>query len=188
MNSQEVNLQHNNVKIFVDGELNVDLERFIEIFHGFVAEQSMDDMMIDVADYRHVPAGPGVVMVGLEADYSIDNKDNRFGLRYNRKGALEGSNQDRLKQAFWAARNLCAQLEDELDGLQFSRTEFEWFVNDRALAPNTAETREACQGEIETFLREGLGQSDFEIAYNTDPRSLFGAVIKLGQPVEAIPA
>ena len=63
-----MNLQHVRVKFFVDGELNVDLQDVINTFHGWVAEQSMDEMMIDVADYRHVPNGPSVVMVGLKVD------------------------------------------------------------------------------------------------------------------------
>ncbi len=180
-----MNLQHVNVKIFVDGELTVDQEQFINIFHRLVAEQAMDQMMIDVADYRHVPAGPGVVMVGLEADYAMDHKDSRYGLRYNRKGALEGSNVDRMNQAYWAARNLCTLLESELDGLKFSETEFELFFNDRALAPNTPETLAEARPEIKAFLRDGLGQTEFEFDFNNDPRSLFGAVVKLGQPVAA---
>ena len=55
-----MNVQHVNVKFFVDGELNVDWERFIEVFHVWVAEQSTDELLIDVADYRHVPMGPGL--------------------------------------------------------------------------------------------------------------------------------
>ena len=92
-------LQHVNIKIFVDGDLQVDLQRIIEVFHRWTAEQSMDEMLIDVADYRHVPAGPGVVLVGHEADYGLDNAGNRQGLLYNRKASIEGSNADRLGQA-----------------------------------------------------------------------------------------
>ena len=64
-----MNVQHVNVKFFVDGELNVDWERFIEVFHVWIAEQSTDELLIDVADYRHVPMGPGVILVGHEEDY-----------------------------------------------------------------------------------------------------------------------
>ena len=175
-------LQHINVKFFVDGELNVDLEEFINVFHRLVGEQAMDEMMIDVADYRHVPDGPGIVMVGLEADYAIDQKDGRYGLRYNRKAPLEGSNQDRLRDAFDKAQKTCALLEGELTGVRFSRSEFELFINDRALAPNTPDTLASAQPEIESFLRDGLGQSEFEINFESEPRKLFGAVIRLSQP------
>ena len=179
-----MDLQHINVTMFVEGELTADLENFINVFHRLVAEQAMDEMMIDVADYRHVPAGPGVVMVGLEADYAIDHKDNRYGLRYNRKAPLEGSNQYRLRVAFAAAGKTCAVLEEAVSGVKFSRTEFELFINDRALAPNTPETLAAAQPIIESFLRDELGQESFEIDFETDQRKLFGATIRLGKAVE----
>ena len=86
-----MNLQHINVKIFVDGELTVDPERFIELFHRWVATQAMAEMLIDVADYRHVPNGPSVVLVGHEADYVLDNTGGRYGLVYNRKAPLDGN-------------------------------------------------------------------------------------------------
>lgn len=178
-----MNLQHVNVKIFVDGDLSVDMERFIETFHRWVAEQSMDgELLIDVADYRHVPAGPGVVMVGLEADYALDHTRDRPGLRYNRKGATEGTNQDRFRQAFTAAANACHRLEEEFDTLKFSRQEFELFINDRALAPNTPETFAAVKPELESFLTDALGAAGFNIAHDADPRHLFGTAIKLEKP------
>jgi len=177
-------LQHVNVKVFVEGELAVDLDRAVEVFHRLVAEQAMDEMMIDVADYRHVPAGPGVVMVGLEADYALDHKDDRWGLRYNRKAPAEGTNQERFRQAFAAAGKTCRLLEAELADLKFSRTDFELFINDRALAPHTDETLADFRGEIETFLRDDLGQDGFEIALSDDPRRLVGAIVRLTQPVE----
>ena len=43
-----------------------------------------------MADYRHVPEGPGVMLIGHQANYSVDNTDNRLGVRYNRKEPLEG--------------------------------------------------------------------------------------------------
>ena len=179
-----MNLQHVNVKIFVDGDLSVELDRFIEVFHRWVAEQSMDEMMIDVADYGHVPAGPGIVMVGLEADYSIDNRGNRFGLLYNRKGALEGSNEDRIRHSLRSAAKTCLLLELEFDGLRFSRQQFELFVNDRALAPNEDATRAACEPILTACFRELFGDNDFILEFSSDPRSRFGAVVNLAKPVD----
>jgi len=176
--------QHYNVKIFVDGELAVDLERFIEGFHGWVAGQSMAEMMIDVADYRHVPDGPGVVIVGLEADYAIDNMGGRWGLRYNRKGAVEGRNADRLRQAFAAAAATCARLEAEFEGLRFSRQEFAIFVNDRALAPNNEETRSQLRAEIDSLVKEQLSVADYSAELTEDPRRLAEATVKLATPFD----
>jgi hypothetical protein len=179
-----VNLQHVNAKIFVDGPLAVDLARVIEVFHRWVSQQVMDELLIDVADYRHVPRGPGVVLVGHEADYAMDGGGGRYGLLYNRKAPLEGSNEDRFGQALGAAAHACRLLEAELSGLKFARQQFELLVNDRALAPNTPETFEACKGELESLLSGRLGQQQFRLEHNADPRRRFAVTVQLGQPLD----
>ena len=177
-----MNLQHVNVRIFVDGDLQIDLERVIEVFHEWVAAQSVDEMMIDVVDYRHVPAGPGVVMVGHEADYALDETGNRPALRYNRKAPLAGSNVDRFIQAYRAASKLCSRLESQFDGLKFSRLEFELAVNDRALAPNTDESRDAVATDVAAFVRTVSGSDEFSTDYDRDRRAVFGVIITLSAP------
>ncbi len=180
-------LQHVNVKIYVEGDLPVDPADFIPVFHQWVKDKVMDELLIDVADYRHVPAGPGVLLVGLEADYDMDNTDNRWGLRYSRKAPLEGTNEDRFRQAFRSAAHACGMLEKQFAGdspLKFSRREFELFVNDRALAPNTPETFEACKPELESFLQNLLGHDEFDLVHRDDPRRLFGVTISSAQPFE----
>jgi len=177
-------LQHVNIKIFVDGDLPATPDTFINIFHNWTAEQSCDELLIDVADYRHVPAGPGVVLVGLEADYAMDNAESRWGLLYNRKAATDGSNSDRFSQAFHAAAAACQRLEAAMPGLSFSRQEFQLLINDRALAPNVPETWEACREEIETFVKSQLGHGDATITVEPDPRRRFGVTIKTDVPFE----
>lgn len=177
-------LQHVNVKIFVDGDLTVDPEQFINVFHSWTAEQSRNELLIDVADYRHVPAGPGVVLVGHEADYAMDHAEHRWGLLYNRKASADGSNEDRFSQAFRAAASACHRLEDELPGLKFSRQEFQLLINDRALAPNLPATMEACRGEIESFLQALLGHDDTTLIPEPDPRRRFGVLVQTGQPLD----
>ncbi|MFP6673728.1 MAG: hypothetical protein VB878_01500 [Pirellulaceae bacterium] len=177
-------LQHVNIKIFVDGDLRVDLQQVVDVFHRWIAEQAMDELLIDVADYRHVPAGPGVVIVGHEADYSLDNAGNRHGLLYNRKMPISGSNADRFNQAFAAAVKACNLLENEFAGkLRFNRQEFELLVNDRCLAPNTVETLEACKPEIEAFL-DSLGQTNAVIAHDTNGRRRFSVNVALNGPLD----
>ena len=180
--------QHINVKIFVDGELGVPLARFIEVFHGWVAGQAFDEMLIDVADYRHVPDGPGVVMIGLESDWSIDQTGGRFGLRYNRKSPLAGTNDDRFLHALREAAKACALLEEKFSGLKFSRTEFETFVNDRAFCPHTPEGIENFKTALASFLKNALGQAKFDATYPTDPRTLVGAVVRLPAEVDFLNA
>ncbi len=178
-------LQHINIKIHIEGDLAVDPSGFIDVFHRWVQAQSLDELLIDVADYRHVPAGPGVLLIGHQADYSMDNTGDRWGLRYNRKAAINGDNQARLRQALWSAANACQLLEAEFDNaLKFSRQRFDLFINDRALAPNTPETHAACQPILDTFLQNTLGHGDYTLQHNADPRSLYGVAVELAKPFD----
>lgn len=179
-------IQHINVKVFVEGELPVEPEQFIAVFHGWVQEQAGEGVLIDVADYSHVPNGPGVMMIGLEADYSIDHTGGRWGLLYNRKAALAGSNMDRIRDALCRAAAACVRLEEQFsaEGLQFSRTEFDVIINDRALAPNTSETWERARPEIEAGLKSALGHADFTLERHSNPRGRFGVSVRCGTPTD----
>ena len=178
-----MNLQHVNVKLFVNGDLAVDLEDIIKVFHRWVSEQSLDELLIDVADYRHVPDGPHVMLIGHEADYAIDKSGGRYGLLYNRKAPLEGTNADKAQQALSAALVACERLEETFPSLQFGRQEFDLVVNDRALAPNTDETFAACKDEIEAFAREISGGEVTIERYGGDPRRRFGVNVRTSAPV-----
>lgn len=177
-------LQHVNVKLLVQDPEEVDLEPLIPIFHSWIQDQVCEELLLDVADYRHVDAGPGVVLIGHQANYSVDNTDNRLGVRYNRKAALEGGNQDRLKQATRAALTACQRLESEpgLNGkLRFNGQEMELFINDRLLAPNRDATRQAVEPELRTFFQELFGGSEYVLHYNPDPRRLFSVSVIASQ-------
>ena len=182
--------QHVNVKIPVEGELAPALiarDGLINVFHQWVREEALDELLIDVADYRHVPAGPGVMLIGHEADYSLDNTGGRYGLRYNRKATLTGSNGDRFDQALRSAASACQLLETHFatDGpLSFSRSEFELFINDRAMAPNTPETWAACEPELSAFVERALGHGDFSMNHHSEPRARFGVTIMAARPFD----
>src|SRR6202171_1260877 len=154
METSQMEMQHVNVKLLVRNPEEVDLEPLIPVFHGWIQNQIGEGLLLDIADYRHVHAGPGVVLIGHEGDYSVDNTDHRLGVRYNRKAPLDGSNQDRLKQAARAALMACQRLEAEsrMGGkLRFNGQEMEIFINDRLLAPNSGATRQAFESDFENF-------------------------------------
>jgi len=172
-------LQHLNIKIFAEPSPKLEREKFTPVFQGWIQRQYCDELLIDVADYLHVPAGPGIVLIGYEADYFMDETDQRLGLRYNRKTALPGENRKRFAQALKAALQACLKLEKEplLGGnLRFDRKEIELLVNDRALAPNTSEIRARHEAELKAFF-DSLYRSQgiaYSLQYQGDPRARFG--------------
>jgi hypothetical protein len=181
MENSDMELQHINVKLLVQNPAQVDLEALVPVFHRWIQEQKPEELLIDVADYRHVEAGPGVILIGHEGNYSVDNSDGRLGVRYNRKAALEGSNQDRLAQAMRAALVACQRLEEEprLDSkVRFDGQDVEISVNDRLLAPNTDATRGAIKPDIERFAGKLFDGSEYSISYDNDPRRLFSVSVR----------
>ncbi|HVC00431.1 MAG TPA: hypothetical protein VNJ12_14020 [Candidatus Dormibacteraeota bacterium] len=175
-------LQHVNVKMIVDGSAPVDLGPAIPVFHSWIQDRACEELLLDVADYRHVPAGPGVVLIGHEANYSLDNTDHRLGVRYNRKEPLGGTAEDRLTQAVRAALLACQRLESDprLEGkLRFGGREWEFFVNDRLLAPNEDSSRQALDPEFQIFLRKLFSEKPYTLQYNLDdPRRLFSVRVE----------
>lgn len=176
-----INLQHVNVKLFLADGQGLDLAPVVPVFHRWIQERTIEGLLLDVADYRHVPAGPGVVLIGHEGDYSVDNMGGRLGVRYNRKVALAGNNQERLRQAAIAALMACQQLENDpnLGGkFLFGGNEIELFVNDRLLVSNDPATRKALEPEIVTFARTLFGTAGYSFSYEEDVRRLFHVSVK----------
>ena len=172
-----MDVQHLNVKIFTDNPETVALEKFVGVFNGWIQNRAADELLIDVADYRHVPAGPGVVLVGHEANYSLDNVGNRLGLLYSRKARVDGPPRERLRQAVRAALVACDRLEHE-QGLKFEGGETQLILNDRLLAPNSPETFTALESELHAFFAVLYGGAEYALARNSDPRERFTVSVK----------
>lgn len=178
-------LQHVNVKFLLKDPSAVNLELLVPIFHSWIQEKVFEERLLDIADYRHVPDGPGVILIGLEADYSVDNADGRLGVRYNRKSAFDGNNGDRLRQAARAALSACQRLEAEpsLQGkLRFNGRDVEVLINDRLLAPNDEGTRAAAEPELNAFFAQMFGGAEYSLSYGDDPRRLFGVSARASRP------
>lgn len=167
------NVDHVNVKIFARNGAGVDLEPAIPMFHRWIQESSLPDLLIDVADYRHVPAGPGVMLIGHASDYSLDLAFDRLGLLYNRKLPLDGSLEEKLQSAFASALAACALVEDDpayRGKLEFDSSNCEIIFNDRLLAPNTDAGWQALQPSVRHFLDTVFGKDAYEVERVGEPR------------------
>ncbi len=170
-------IQHVNVKIFAESPERVDLAAALPVFHRWIREEACEELLIDVADYRHVPAGPGVVLVGHEANYSLDNSRGRLGLLYNRKAPVDAPAEEQLARGLRAALAACRRLEaePEFEGrLKFSENEIEITINDRALAPNNEETFR----ELESALAVVLGGREFKLERAGSPRERLRVAVR----------
>lgn len=178
------NVQHIRVKIFAETSEGIDLGEAIPIFHRWIQTRALPETLIDVADYRHVPDGPGVMLIAHEAHYSLDQARGRLGLMYNRRTAVDGTTHEKLHQAFHAALSACSLLEQEpaFQGkLRFRSSECEIDLNDRLLTPNTDEVYAEIKPEIDALFNSVLGDGTYNVCRNSDKRELLRFSVS-GQP------
>jgi hypothetical protein len=168
------------LKWFFDDASDVALASFIPVFHRWIQRQSLDDLLIDVADYRHVHNGPGVILIAHDAHYAIDATDSRRGLLYSRRRETHPSrcqiedNRERLASVFLCALQACQLLEAEPDfqGQFRLRTDHVMLrVNDRLVAPNTLEAFQAVYEDLAPFLRTLYPDQDIGVSHASDAAS-----------------
>lgn len=161
------------IKFFATQAQNIDILGLIPIYHRWIQEKSLDDLLIDVADYSHVPSGPGVMLIAYEGNYALDETGNERGVVYYSKHELTGELPERFSQvaskALKAGRLMSA--DKELNGaLKLPGTRLQFFSNDRLAAPNT----EAAYAEIEPafkgFLDRLYNGAPYTLEREKDPR------------------
>jgi hypothetical protein len=174
------------LKLFLHDAVSVDLETFIPLFHGWIQDQRLQELLIDVADYRHVH-GPGVVLIAHDAHYAMDMAQGRLGLLYSRRRETHPSRQalrnvtDRLRSVFHCALTACQELETDpaLQGrLRFCGDELLLRLNDRLRAPNTATAYHELRQHLEPFLATLYPDQPVEVKHIGSPTACLTVVIK----------
>jgi hypothetical protein len=174
-----MNAQKLAVKLYLQDPSQAHGLKLLPVFQQWIQLHAMDEhLMIDVADYDHVPDGPGTVLVTHEANLYLDHLGGRPGLTYQRKQPLPGSFVERLTTIFRHTLLAAARLEQH-PGLRFRTDEISVRIADRLLAPNTSETFEAVRRDLEAFTLKLFGpKSPLEITHTPAPDKLFEVTIK----------
>jgi hypothetical protein len=166
------NIEHVNVKVFAREPVRVNWPDLIPVYHRWIQQQAFADMLaIDVADYAHVPAGPGIMLIGHHADVSLDNRQNRVGMLYNRKTILGGSFVENLRHSYERAVGAARRLEQEPEfrgRIAFDESVVDVFIADRILAPNSEQTWLALRGGFASVFGDGVSME-----WNGTGRELF---------------
>ena len=146
------------VKYFVEDSSAVRVEELIPVFHRWIRESVLEDeLLIDVANYAHVPKGPGVMLICDLGQYGLDLRHGRPGLRYRRRRVAHASPQDRLAETFRSAIRAGSLLADEpaLEGrYRFRTDEVELVIYDRLRAPSALGTLEAVSPLLGSFVTQ----------------------------------
>ncbi|MBC7925400.1 MAG: hypothetical protein H7039_07055 [Bryobacteraceae bacterium] len=162
-------MDHINVKLFAVPGTRVPWPDLIPIFHRWIRENVLEGTLIDVADYAHVPDGPGVLLVAHDAIFSVDNREGQPGFLYNQRTSRSGSAIDKLIFAYDQAANAAKLLEQELPALRFQHDNFEVFLNDRG---TTADAGSVLTAAVEALCVERFGSSCVTSEASGDSRHL----------------
>jgi len=176
-----MNLQRVCVKVFADPSAHFDERVLIDVFHDWFRRGAALGTLIDVADYRHVPNGPGVMLITHEGNYALDRSGGRPGLTYQRKAALPGDVGARLRSAARHVLTACRLLEGEARvgaDLVFAAGQVEVIANDRLLAPNTDEAYGALEPHLRALGETLYGPGHFELQrVANDPHERLAAMV-----------
>ncbi len=149
------------VKLDFAAGQEIGLDTFVPVFHHWIQRQALHDhLLIDVANYKHVVNGPGVLLIAHEANLSIDETDGRRGLLYVRKQPIGQSFAKRLGQIVGYTLELADLLEaePELAGrVKLNRSGLTLRLHDRLRAANTPEAFEAIRSLLGDALTGALG-------------------------------
>ena len=152
-----MNVQALSLKVFVSGKLRFDPELLIPIFHEWIRVGKLPGrLLIDVADYRHVPDGPGVMIIGDGVHIGFDSGEGKPGIVYSMKRDQPGPIGTKLEDLFVSTLTVCKLLlaEPSLSGkISFRTDNMQLAVMSRLYAPNTEETLEAITPSLLRFSK-----------------------------------
>lgn len=164
------------VKLFDAGGASPDLAPFVALFHGWIQRGELEDLLVDVHDYKHIHEGPGILLVGHEGDYAFDLGGGRRGLLYRLKRSNAGSLGAALKLAFRRLMTAATCVENDSGPggtVTFSTREFEIQILDRLRYPNQESLFNEMKSELSSVMHSVLGGVPADLTIeriDNDPR------------------
>lgn len=174
-------LERYKLTIFADPVSAVSAKGIIPVFHKWIREQSIDELLIDVADYTHLPSGPNALLVGHEANLAIETSADCVGLCYIRKRNAQEKLVQNLVSGATTLLQAAQMLESDSDAMlngtfTFQTDKLVFSPNDRLLAPNTPDVAKALEKTLQSFAEQLHGTESVSITSQTSA----------GQPTFAI--
>jgi hypothetical protein len=170
------------IKVAAEGPDALQLDDFIPLFHRWIQQHALDELLIDVADYGHVHQGPGILLVAHEGNYSFDESGGRRGLVYYTKRALPGDLAERLRLICRRVLNAGRLIEEDAafaGKLRFNGADLEIFANDRLTAPNSDATLKALRPAIEGLISKLHPGVKFDLIREPDAKERFSVRVKI---------
>ena len=166
-------LQRVDVKLLLDTPQNPDLDPFLVIFDRWRKREDHASDWVDLADYAHMPTGPGILIAGKRDRFAINLNPPGPGLLTSVRTGLQGGLEDRFREAFRRARALTSAVLTEPEfpsAFQVIEHAWEVCVNDRLQFPNTDES----DSVVRPALAAAVGVEPSSLQRHADPRGRLG--------------
>lgn len=175
------------IKFFAPDTERFDILKLIPVYHRWIQHSALEDLLIDVADYSHVPSGPGVMLIAHEGNYALDETGHERGILYYSKHKLTGALPERLahvaRRALQAAELMGA--DAELAGaVKVPGNRLQFFANDRLLAPNTDAAYAELEPSLEVFLDRLYAGAPYTVTRERDPKERLSVRVETNATVE----
>ena len=183
-------LQRIQIKIAADAPSGLRLDPFLEIFARWRKEPHPAEW-VDLADYAHLPRGPGIVLVGQRCNVAFDLADPGPGILYTAKKGFTGSHAERLNAAMeWClefSKRLIAEPEFPKD-VRLRSDSLELRFNDRLETPNTHETDAELRPAVVEVLNALFGADGYDLRPFGNRADFYGFTVraKKAEPLDAL--
>ena len=158
-------LQKFGIKLYLKTNGSFASRDFIPVFHRWIQDKSLPGhLLIDVADYSHIPDGPGIMLIAHEGHISLDQENQKPGLLYMRKKDISGS----FNERFMEVLSIIILLEELIKKnninkeLKFISDSFRFIGNDRLLADNIDANQKLYTETMSKFVKENYPGSKYE--------------------------
>lgn len=167
--------------MLADAPTDFRLDAFLAIFGRWRQNKDHPAEWVDLADYAHMAEGPGILIAGHQGNFVVDSARPGLGLFYGGKKDFEGSNDERIIEAFRRCLSLTKALVAEPTypaEMKLKPEAWELFINDRLQFPNNTETDAALRPAIKAALTKLFGEGAFTIEQDTDPQRRYAFSIR----------
>ena len=145
-----------------------DITDIIPVFHRWIQEQTVPGLLIDVADYKHVPQGPGILLISDEGDYSLEQEDGGFSIVYDRKRQTGDDLGESIRIVLATLRTALQALEAEPSlALSAEASHIELTILDRLQYPNTLEIFDVIRNSLTESVAAIYELPHVQLSYTT---------------------
>jgi hypothetical protein len=165
-----------------------DETNLVYIFQEWIRDRALDGVLLDIADYRHVPEGPGVMLITHEINYAMDKGNGQLGLYAQRKVGESASHKEAILALVQAVAKFgkLLQADERMKGkISLEGGKFLYMSNDRLHAPNNEETFNALKPDLEAAARHLYpGKTVTVTRIENDPRDPLTVMVDTSESLD----